>query len=1151
VASVTGDLQRVPPERLIQRRSAILWIAMTSFVCAGLLAWGTSHPDLASTAARRLLLPTTAAAWPQQNRLQLSGVPERVHLGERVEIIVSDTTGVLPGDTEVQFRMQTAEGANVLLVPPLRMQGAAGVATLALVEGPFAVRAQGGDDTAMDWIEVEVADRPEIVDYLVTIAPPAYTERSAFETNELRLNVMSGSELTVVARVAPRIIQAELVGTVNGELTEQGAQERVWPVTIEAPEGGGVDEASELRVGPIVLDQRENLRFHWRDAAGLAGQSQEQWQIEITSDSVPRVVVTSPASDIEVLATARVALAVDFTDDLGLNEVWCEVLGSDGQGAEKVMPARFNEPTLAHTLVAELDLQQIIATGGLAGTSGSVIELYGAGVDTAGQRGESQRRRLRIVDSSYLQMQQDRRAEAMFEKLQQAARDQQIALEQSQAAASELEQGASESGEERLRMAEAAQRAAQSNLSTSSQSARESLEASLEAAKRNQLAADEFEDALQRLEKIAEEGMRQSLDAMGSAREQLRQQDVTAAIESMQQATKQQQETLRDMQQWVDELRQRDQQRGLRESLQEILAAQTRLRDEAQALLAGKGLQEVASLVGRQRALQRDTEKLAGLLESYARDIESDEPGTADRLRAAAGWLRDGRGDALSDNVGTESVGDERGAIESMRMAADALEKTQMGQVEGYQGQALVRLSGALRVLQGSQRDNKQGREPELEEDAGGETLQLIHSIKRAYEQQQSIVVAIAEESWPGLAQLQRENEQTLGAAAERLATPPGFGDALLDVRRDMQRAQALLERVGSESLAAVPALSAEERLRLLWESLLAAEDRANEAGNTNAEAEGDSQEEENGPAQSSPVPLESLKLARALEEMLLRRTAEWDAQWRAMESTGIADPAEQGRLQGARQELAIEQLELGERTGRLFDQQGEQTKGETSQGDNAQVPANQETDGLLDGLDLDYPAEEAEGVEESPAESDDSRITILGVSRAMRQAGENLRRGDTGNPTQLLQAQAIETLERLIQQQEESQGSEQPGQTGGAPSVAEGQENGQQQGDQMEEDTGARGEQAEQVADAAQGNSAKGEGGPGDGKVDETGRGRLTTGSDTAGSDIAGQGIWGHLPAKTRGMLRSQVPTEYLPSYSKQISDYFRALSELKPNDR
>lgn len=1155
VASVTGELQRVPPERLIQRRSAILWIALASFVCAGLFAWGTRHPGFAGTAARRLLLPTTDAAWPQQNRLRLTGVPNRVHLGDRVEIGVSDTSGVLPGDTEIQFRMLNADGANALVVPPLRMQGAAGVATLALVEGPFAVRAQGGDDTAMDWIEVEVAERPEVVDYLVTVHPPAYTQREAFETNELRLNVMSGSELTIVARVAPRVINAELVGTATGDLTERESQERVWPVTIkelaiEELAGGGGNGANELRVGPIVLDQRENLRFRWRDAAGLAGQSQQQWQIEITSDSVPQVVVTSPESDIEVLATARVALGVDFTDDLGLSEVWCEVKGSDGlvrdgELAERVMLTRFDAPRLAHTLVAELDLQQIIATGGLAGTSGSVIELYGVAVDTAGQRGESNRRRLRIVDASYLQMQQDRRAEAMFEKLQQATRDQQIALEQSQAAASELEQGASESGEERLRMAEAAQRAAQSSLSTSSQSARESLEASLETAQRNQLADEEIEAALKRLEKIAEQGMQQSLDALDSVREQLQQQDVAAAGEAMQQAAKQQQETLQDMQQWVDELRQRDQQRGLRESLQEVLAAQTRLRDEVQALLSGKGLQEVASLVGRQRGLLRDTEKLAGLLESYARDIESEQPGIGDRAREAAGWLRDGLEDSPSGNVNTESTGDERGAIESMRMAANALEKTQMGQVEGFQGQALIRLERALSALQGSHRNDEQGRQTESEDDSRSESLQLVHAIKRAYEQQQAIVMSITEKEWPGLAQLQRENEQTLMATAERLAMPPGFGDALLDVRRDMQRTQALLERVGSESLAAGPALSAEERLRLLWESLLAANDRADEAGDTNTEAESDSGEEEGGPGQNSPVPLESLKLARALEEMLLRRTAEWDALWREMEAAGIADPGEQGRLQGIRQELATEQKELGDRTGRLFDQQGEQTKGDLPQGENAQLPANQETDGLLDGLDLDGSAEAADGAGESPAGSDDVRITMLGVSRAMREAGDNLSRGETGNPTQLLQAQAIETLERLIRQQEESQESEQPGQTGGAANLAEETE-GSEQGDPSEENSGAGEDQAEQLADAAKGDSAKGEGGPGEGKVEEAGRERLPMGIDTAG-----QGIWGHLPAKTRGMLRSQVPTEYLPSYSQQISEYFRALSELKPNDR
>ena len=45
---------------------------------------------------------------------------------------------------------------------------------------------------------------------------------------------------------------------------------------------------------------------------------------------------------------------------------------------------------------------------------------------------------------------------------------------------------------------------------------------------------------------------------------------------------------------------------------------------------------------------------------------------------------------------------------------------------------------------------------------------------------------------------------------------------------------------------------------------------------------------------------------------------------------------------------------------------------------------------------------------------------------------------------------------------------------------------------------------------------------------------------------DANGEAIWGHLPARTRGLLRAEMPTEFLPQYADDISAYFRALAEM-----
>jgi hypothetical protein len=296
-------------------------------------------------------------------------------------------------------------------------------------------------------------------------------------------------------------------------------------------------------------------------------------------------------------------------------------------------------------------------------------------------------------------------------------------------------------------------------------------------------------------------------------------------------------------------------------------------------------------------------------------------------------------------------------------------------------------------------------------------------------------------------------------------------------------------------------------------------------------------------------VPLESLKLVRSTQELLLKRTADQEATWGELESAGIADPTSRAKLQGMRQEIAVEQAELGERTEKLF----EQHEPENDAAQEIPEADDEGFGGLLEGLELPEQKEPVPADSEGFEPSDDLAITLLGVSRAMREASTKIRRGDTGVETQGLQGRAIELLERLIRQEEESRSEQQSGASGSEPSLAGGAAGGEQAGGANEagvpgqEGDDADGErQGEQVADASDGNGERTDGGTGEAGSEEQGVVRVPQ-----GIEAEGKGVWGHLPAKTRGMLRSQVPTEYLPSYSKQISDYFRALAEMQPDGR
>lgn len=243
--------------------------------------------------------------------------------------------------------------------------------------------------------------------------------------------------------------------------------------------------------------------------------------------------------------------------------------------------------------------------------------------------------------------------------------------------------------------------------------------------------------------------------------------------------------------------------------------------------------------------------------------------------------------------------------------------------------------------------------------------------------------------------------------------------------------------------------------------------------------------------------------------------------------------------------------------------------------------PAEGEMEGLLEGLDLQPSGEERSDAADSrraapssPADAvspaDAPRNGAPPVSsgsaggsplaeayRSMQTARAMLARGEVGQPAQAAQRRVVDLLDELIRATEAQQRAPQQG-------TPQGGENGESDSQQTSSDQQSTGDQSDAASQAA----AQGDGQPeseeGGDEAGETGAGEATAageageGGEAAAPIVAaagagrtereaGQGVWGHLPERTRGMLRSGLPTEYLPQYAGQISEYFRALAEMK----
>ena len=246
----------------------------------------------------------------------------------------------------------------------------------------------------------------------------------------------------------------------------------------------------------------------------------------------------------------------------------------------------------------------------------------------------------------------------------------------------------------------------------------------------------------------------------------------------------------------------------------------------------------------------------------------------------------------------------------------------------------------------------------------------------------------------------------------------------------------------------------------------------------------------------------------------------------------------------------------------------------DAGQGDNSEEPVAQQSDVdvLLEGLDLELPGSDPGVVDDVASESEGETPPLIGAYLAMREAGSRLTAGELGEETQAVQQRAIDLLDQLINlaQADEETGAAQSGASQSSPeqSAANGEEQSQAKpqltdagdeeaqdsgqpgdasSDQQDENSGQSGDREQQVAPGDENNS-QGPGGDGEPEDQQV---AFPAAGDAVPLDAAGQAVWGHLPKRARGLLRAETPTEYLPGYAEEISAYFRALAEMKPDER
>lgn len=239
--------------------------------------------------------------------------------------------------------------------------------------------------------------------------------------------------------------------------------------------------------------------------------------------------------------------------------------------------------------------------------------------------------------------------------------------------------------------------------------------------------------------------------------------------------------------------------------------------------------------------------------------------------------------------------------------------------------------------------------------------------------------------------------------------------------------------------------------------------------------------------------------------------------------------------------------------------------------------PADGSLDGLLEGLGLGQGGDaETPNVEEALPSTDPASATrptspqgptgsASGVGsasgsretsplweayQAMLAAKVQLAADDFGPSTQAQQQRAVDLLDLLLDsqasdepqalQQDPSQSQGEEGQSAGEQSGSPPQQSASEQSSSEQPSVDGEGEQQPESEEDRSGSGENG--GEGEAASPEA----IAAAGTKQPLEAAGEAVWGHLPERMRGRLRAERPTEYLPRYSKEISEYFRALAEL-----
>jgi len=903
-------------------------------VAAVFAAWSLWQPQAVGLALHRVTMPWSAAPWPRQHVLQLENLPEQVHAGSPLSFAVRDLQGRLPADLQVWWRAASGDPAAAVSLDPAVSAAASrtdpAVRALTLpatrVRQRFALRATGGDDQRMPWQTIEVVRPPEIAAARFQVTPPAYTGLDSFTTEESAFTLPAGSQIAFQATVDRPLRQidwrieaswraGEGPAAPSGEGPE-AAEASPFPALQLSEAGTGIQAVGEIPAGLMQVA----LNIRWVDRAGVPGQSPRSWRLTIEADQPPEVSWQDRWAFSQVGAAAVLPLSWRARDDFGVQASWVELTallpaaaGETGQGGATVRRLDRTEaaeaagdlpPTIARQ--GRLDLAELARAELGPLPENASLRIVGVAIDQRGQRGTTLPLVLQLADESELQRRWAKAAEKVLEQVQEAQRQQQVALERGEESRSRLDADAESQQEaaDILRIAAAAQRATERQLEGGPQAAIEAAENVLRQAEISQL-EDQVVSAIEAAAERLRANQQAAVLPAGQALEQAAAQlegttgEPQAARRRLDEATEKQRESVASLQAVAQDLAARLRLQSVADEVRQLADAQRRLSGQTvRADQARDPEQERARLSGEQQRLARETEALQSRLQQWsAAPTESEQRREA--FQQAAEQLR------------------QQQAPQRMRQAAESLRRQRPEQSLAEQRQVTEDLSALARSLQRSSQTGEQEEMPSRQQ------AQWLREATRIADRQGAIAEAVAQVvAQGGVGSEQAVRDQQAHAArtdrfVEAIDALPLFGEVAREAQQQMLAAAARLERQADDAEATAEARAAARGMQGIAEALQTA---ARQQPSTEPTAADQSEATADAPppeADTPPIPLATIFLIRGMQARLQTATKQLEAKQQATDDIA---PEVGGPLAAEQQRLARQQRRLREQLSELIE---------------------------------------------------------------------------------------------------------------------------------------------------------------------------------------------------------------------------------------